>query len=226
MRGAAGRMPALPGRVLSMCKIKVTTFAMAVLMLLGSAGQLRAQSEQPANVAPPNYEITAKLLKDLLNEVRQLRFALQHSTLQQHRSAFIFERMRREQDVIDMLEMDRNDLSDQIGELAAEGRYDDEADAIKEYDAEIAEASDAREKAELAQEQSRLKRSLERKKKTDGEQLERLRERIKELDTKLHTSRSTIAFLRTQLEMLEREMERQVENAERKQAARNRPQQP
>ena len=208
-----------------MCKIRVATFAMAMLMLLGAAGQLRAQSEQPANVAPANNEITAKLLKDLLNEVRQLRFTLQQSALQQHRSAFMLERMRREQEVIDLLEMDRNDLSDQIGELSAEGRYDDEADAIKEYDSEIAEASDTREKAELSQEQSRLKRSLERKKKTDGEQLERLRERMKEVDTKLQTSRSTIAFLRTQLDMLEREMERQIENAERKQAARNRPHQ-
>jgi hypothetical protein len=209
-----------------MSKIKATTSAMVVLMLLGSAGQLSAQSEQPVNVAPANSEITVKLLKDLLNEVRQLRFALQQNTLQQHRSALTLERIRREQDVIDILEMDRSDLSDQVGDLSAEGRYEDEVDAIKEYDGQIAEASDAREKAELAQEQSRLKRSLDRKKKTDVEQLERLRERIKELDTKLQSSRSTIATLRYQLDMLEREMERQVENAEKKQAAKNRPQQP
>jgi chromosome segregation ATPase len=204
--------------------IKLTQLAMGVLLLLGSAGTLRAQSEQPANVPPANNEITVKLLKDLLNEVRQLRFALQQSALQQHRSAFILERMRREQDVIDMLEMDRNDLSDQIGELSAEGRYDEEVDALKDYEAEITATSDAKEKAELVQEQSRLKRSLERKKKTDGEQLERLRDRIRELDTKLQTERSAIAFLRFQLDALEREMERQIENAEKKQAARNRPQ--
>jgi chromosome segregation ATPase len=209
-----------------MCKFKVTTFAMVALMVLGSGGQLSAQSEQPVNVPPANNEIMIKLLKDLLNEMRQLRFALQQNALQQHRSALTLERIRREQDVIDMLEMDRSDLSDQVGDLSAEGRYDEDLDAIKQYDGEIAEASDPREKAELAQEQSRVKRSLERKKKTDGEQLERLRERIKELDTKLQTSRSTIAFLRSQLDVLEREMERQVENAERKQAARNRPQQP
>ena len=209
-----------------MCKFKVTTFAMVALMVLGSGGQLSAQSEQPVNVPPANNEIMIKLLKDLLNEMRQLRFALQQNALQQHRSALTLERIRREQDVIDMLEMDRSDLSDQVGDLSAEGRYDEDLDAIRQYDGEIAEASDPREKAELAQEQSRVKRSLERKKKTDGEQLERLRERIKELDTKLQTSRSTIAFLRSQLDVLEREMERQVENAERKQAARNRPQQP
>jgi len=209
-----------------MCKFKVTTFAMVALMVLGSGGQLSAQSEQPVNVPPANNEIMIKLLKDLLNEMRQLRFALQQNALQQHRSALTLERIRREQDVIDMLEMDRSDLSDQVGDLSAEGRYDEDLDAIKQYDGEIAEASDPREKAELAQDQSRVKRSLERKKKTDGEQLERLRERIKELDTKLQTSRSTIAFLRSQLDVLEREMERQVENAERKQAARNRPQQP
>ena len=209
-----------------MCKFKVTTFAMVALMVLGSGGQLSAQSEQPVNVPPANNEIMIKLLKDLLNEMRQLRFALQQNALQQHRSALTLERIRREQDVIDILEMDRSDLSDQVGDLSAEGRYDEDLDAIKQYDGEIAEASDPREKAELAQDQSRVKRSLERKKKTDGEQLERLRERIKELDTKLQTSRSTIAFLRSQLDVLEREMERQVENAERKQAARNRPQQP
>ena len=203
-----------------MCKI-TAGFA---LLLLCWAGPLCAQSEQPVNVA--NNETTAKLLNELLNEVRALRLALQQSTLQQHRSAFIIERIRREQDLVDALELDRNDLSDQIGDLSADGRYDEEVDAIKEYESQIAEEGDSREKAELVKEQARLKRSLERRKKTDGEQLDRLRERVRELDTKLQTERSTIAFLRSQLENLEREMERPLQNADRKQAATNRPDKP
>ena len=207
-----------------MRKIKVRTSAIVALFLLCWAGPLRAQSEQPVNVA--NNETMAKLLRELLNEVRELRLALQLSALQQHRSAFIMERIRREQDLIDVLEMDRNDLSDQIGDLLAEGRYDEEVDAMKDYEAQITETSDAREKAELVQEQARLKRSLERRKKTDGEQIDRLRERVRELEAKLQTQRSAIAFLRSQLETLEREMERQLEDADKKQAARNRRHQP
>lgn len=203
-----------------MFRFKAPSSLIVVLLLLCSSGQLRAQSEQRADPAPPNNETVVKLLSALLNEMRELRFALQQNNIQQHRSNLIVERIRHEQDLIEILEAQRDDLSDQIGDLTAEGRYGDEIDALKDYETEIAEASDVSERAELVQEQSRLKRTLERKKKTDGDQVERLRDRAHEIEKKIQNGRETLGGLRYQLDDLEREMERQVANDARRQAAR------
>jgi predicted nucleic acid-binding Zn-ribbon protein len=206
-----------------MFRSKAPSLLVVVLLLLCFSGQLRAQSEQRVDTAEPNNEPVRSF--SLLYEVRQLRLALRQNSVQQHRSNLIVERIRHEQDLTEILEAQHGDLTDQIGDLTAEGRYGDEIAARKDYETEIAEASDAGERAQLIQEQSHLKRSLERERKTDGDRVERLRDRAHEIEKKLETERETLVSLRFQLDDMERELERQVANGERQRAARAQSQQ-
>ena len=200
-----------------MSRALATSFV--ILFCFASTRPANAQSEQRTDPAVQSSEAAVQLLKALLGEVKQLRSALQQSTVAQHKSSLILERIRRQQDLIDILEAQRDDLRDQIAEFAADGRYEEEIDGIKEYDTEIAETNDPRERAELVQEQARLKRSLERKKKADAEQLERFKLRVAETEKKIQSEQATLIDLRYQLQLLERDLERQSADSEKHQAS-------
>jgi len=203
-----------------MFKTKLS-FSLLMALFLYSAQQTSAQNVPPAESATPNAQTEAQLLRALLNEVRQLRLTLQKSSIRQLRSTLILDRMRRRQDLIDIFDMEINDVRAEIRDLTAEGRYDEHLDEIKDYETAINETNDYKERAELVQEQARMKRALERRKKMDGEQLERCREREREIERVLKTEREALADLLYQMETLEREMDRQLATAERQQAANN-----
>jgi TolA-binding protein len=204
-----------------MFKSKVTFSLLIALLLVCVAQPARAQTAGPTESTASSNQTELQLLRVLISEVRQLRFAMQESTIRQHRSTLIFERIRRQQDIIDMIESHRDDLSDQIGELTNSERYDEEIDELKAYEGEITETTDPQERADLVQEQSRIKRALERKKKADGNQVERLRDRARQVQTKLENERATLTDLQYQLDILEREMERQIGIAGKQQAAKD-----
>jgi chromosome segregation ATPase len=171
-----------------------------------------ALAQQTAAGAPPATEARAEaqLLKSLLDEVRQLRLAVQHGSLSQHRSQMLLERIGRQQDRIEGLSADLEQLRDEMKELANPARYDDE---LREMEAAIQATSDPQARAAQVQAYEALKHSLARQRQADQQELQRQQERERDLDAKLRMEQARLAEMQEQLEAVERELDRQVAEA-------------
>jgi hypothetical protein len=194
------------------CKISLL-ICIAVLFLV-SAQSTPAQSG--ATVEPSAKEPNeARVLRVLLDEMRQLRLTLETFNLRQLRSTIVQERVRRQEGRIETLNSDLEKSRKQIRDLTTRGGYDDELEELKEVETAIKETNDECARAQLTQDYARLKHALERRKKADSEALERLRLLEPQLNTQLQTELDRLAELDSQLEGLERELDQQIAEAER-----------
>ena len=152
----------------------------------------------------------AQLLKALLDEVRQLRLAVQHNSLSQHRSQILLERIGRQQDRLENLSADLEQLRTQMQELANPDRYEAE---LREMEEAIKATTDPQTRAALIQAYEGLKRSLAQQRQADQQELQRQQERERKLDGQLRMEQARLAELQEQLEAVERELDRQVADA-------------
>lgn len=171
--------------------------------------QPSAASAPPATEARPE----AQLLKALLIEVRQLRLAVQHNSLSQHRSQILLERIGRQQDRIESLGADLEQLRDQIQELTNPERYETE---LREMEEAVKATTDPQTRVALMQAYEGLKRSLAQQRQADQQELQRQQERERKLDGQLRLEQSRLTEMQEQLEAVEREMDRQLAEVRQK----------
>jgi chromosome segregation ATPase len=189
-------------------------------LFLTIAQPTRAQSSAPAKSFTANDTSEPRLLRALVDGMRQLRLTLEMYNLRQLRSTLVLERLKRQDARVETLNSDLKTTRKQIRELVAAGRYNDEHQELKEVETAISETDDQCARAQFTQEYNRLKHALERRKKTDIEELERQRALETQIDTQLQTEQARFEDLNSQLEALEREMDQQIAEVEKTQVGR------
>ena len=181
------------------------------VLFLSSAQNVYTQGSAPAE--PPsssNGQTELQVLRALLDEVRQLRGALQRNSFLQHHSNLLFERLRRQGDLITRFERELQELRQDMRELSDNGRYEEQNEDLKQLETELGQAVDPTQRADLAVEYGRVSRSLERHKKADAEELARKREREPKLEERIRLENATLLDLYSQLEAFERDIDLQT----------------
>jgi len=157
------------------------------LLLLAFSSNTRAQSTNTSS-----KQETAS--NELINEMRQLRIAVQQLSVNAYRGQVMVERLRLQQEQVNRLSQELSATRNQIGDIRAEQivfkTRSDEAEKQKE--------------AGLANESQsvKLKEMLESLKRAE----ERLIERDGQLSAQLDEERSNLTDLNRRLDALEREM--------------------
>jgi hypothetical protein len=112
--------------------MKYRAALLVYLALLWPAHLAHAQqSAAPAPLAAEAH-LDAQLLRALLEEVRQLRLAVQKGSLSQHRSQLLLERIARQQDRVEGLNAEIEQVREQLQVLSQPGRYDEELKGMEE----------------------------------------------------------------------------------------------
>ena len=188
-----------------MLRYKLSTCFYLALALTLCAHLTWAQnvgSSQPAIATQQETE----LLKALLDEVRQLRLAVQHASLSHHRALILMEQSGRQRAVIESLSAELEQLKARIQADADPRRFDEE---IKEMETAMSEA-EPQLRFQLSQTYASLKRSIERQKKQAEQELESRKERAQQLESKLRLEQAKLAEIQEQMDALERELSQQV----------------
>jgi hypothetical protein len=87
------------------------------LVFLCSARDSRAQSNSLSNVVRTKQD---PVVQELLGEVRQLRIALQHITVNAYRGQVLIERLRLQQEQVNRLSQELGSTRNQLGEMRTE----------------------------------------------------------------------------------------------------------
>jgi len=90
-----------------------TSFGIALLVLC-AAHDSRAQSKAPPNAGGSKQD---QVIQELLGEVRQLRIALQHISVNAYRGQVLVERLRLQQEQVNRLSQELNSTRNQISEV-------------------------------------------------------------------------------------------------------------
>ena len=189
---------------------KTSLFLFSALLVLAFVQHSQAQDGTPSQASNPNKLTESQLLKGILDEVRQLRTALQQNSLLQYRSVIILDRVRRQEERVRTAESELRELRASIRELTDPARYDDLTEDIDEVEIQIAETVDLVDRGQLVRESTRFKNRLEREKKNDTEELERKRKHEPNLVEQLRAEQAALMELDYQLEALVTENERLV----------------
>ena len=185
-----------------MFRPKATFLFFLVVAILLSSYSVFAQSSPSTIPQPASASQDTQLLHALLEEVRQLRLAVEKNGLRQHQAQVVWKCIEKQQDRVTNVSLELEQLRTKIQHLSNPGRYDE---AIKEAETAIREAADPQARAHLTQAYEDLKRSLERQKRSDQQELEQQRERERQLDAQLHTEQDKLAELQGRMEALEQD---------------------
>lgn len=185
-----------------MLRPKFASMVYLVAAVLLPSYSVLAQNNPPAAPQSARVSPDTQLLKALLDEVRQLRLEVEKNSLRQHQTQAILKGIEKQQDRIESVSQELEQLREKIQFLSNPGRYDE---ALKEVETAIREATDPQSRVRLALVYEDLRRSLERQKKSDQQELEQQRERERELDTRLRSEQAKLAEWQGQLEALEQE---------------------
>ncbi len=177
--------------------------ALLIALLAGTQALAQAPAATPA--APVASSPEAQLLRALLDEVRQMRLALQRASINTHRAQRLTERLARQQNRVDSLAEEVEQLKTLIQQTQDTAREEDE---LKELEATINETPDPQARAQLAQSYTILKRSLARQKEYARQEADRHRERQQQLEATLRQEQSRLAELQDQLDAIERELDK------------------
>jgi DNA repair exonuclease SbcCD ATPase subunit len=90
-----------------------TFFGIALLVLFAPCDS-QAQSSAPPNAGGSKQD---QLIQELLGEVRQLRIALQHISVNAYRGQVLVERLRLQQEQVNRLSQELNSTRNQISDL-------------------------------------------------------------------------------------------------------------
>ncbi len=181
-------------------------WSLLVIALLTGAGALAQQpaaAPQPPTASSPE----AQLLRALLEEVRQLRIALQRANINTHRAQMLTERLARQQSRVDSLIEEIEQTKALIQQSQDTSRDEDE---LKDLEATINETPDPQTRAQLVQSYAALKRSLIRQREYARQEAEQSRERQAQLEATLRQEQARLAELQDQLDAVYRELDQQI----------------
>jgi predicted nuclease with TOPRIM domain len=165
-------------------------FGAAALILLGAQGS-RAQSGTAPNAVAPKQD---QVIQELLGEVRQLRIALQHISVNAYRGQVMVERLRLQQEQVNRLAQQLNAVRDAISDMKA---------------AQI-NAKERLDEVQQQQEKGVVSESTVQEMRALFEQLKRrdqgMSDREAQLSSQLEAERVNLADLNKRLDALELEM--------------------
>jgi hypothetical protein len=164
-----------------------------------------AQSSNAVPTAPSSAE--AQLLRALLDEVRQLRIALQRAQLTTYRGHLLADRLKQQQSRVDGL---TEEIAQLRAQLQQEMSYGREEEQLRELEAAINRAPDPVTRAQLTQTYEDLKRTIQWQKEYARQDAERNSARQQMLEVMLRDEHEKLAQIQGQLDALDRELERMV----------------
>jgi hypothetical protein len=136
-------------------------FSFRAVLLLGLliSSWLLSQAQTPPRPQEPQTQTSlperpdeAKLLTILIDEVHQLRLALEQNNLIQHHSNVLLARVRHQEDVIHETGTELRTLKQGIVDLADTSRYDEQLDDLKDMETRINQTTDPEIRLDLVHE--------------------------------------------------------------------------
>jgi chromosome segregation ATPase len=137
----------------------------------------------------------------LLNEVRQLRLAIQQLSLSGYRSQVIVERLRSQQQRVDRLSDRLRETRDRIAGLKREQYF--LQDELKRIENRLNRATEFAERTTLEEQQERLKSRLD----DQARESTRMQEQESQFAGQLNLEQGKLAEFNDQLDSLQRELE-------------------
>ena len=167
------------------------TFFGAAALILFVSPDSRAQSGIAPNAGGPKQD---QVIQELLGEVRQLRIALQHISVNAYRGQVMVERLKLQQEQVNRLTQELNSTRNQISEMrstqvSAKAKLDE---AEKQQDKGLVSESLTARYKEVLEELKRREQSLS--------------EREIQVTTQLEIERANLTDLNKRLDALEMEM--------------------
>jgi hypothetical protein len=178
--------------------ISVICFLFLATSIFGSFASPQTTVNNPAKTAQGEQTMQA-----LLNEVRQLRIAIQQSNLSAYRTQVIVERMRSQQQRVDRLTERLRETRDRIANWKrGQAEMQDE---LKIIEARINRATEVADRAHWEEQQERLKNRLA----SMAQENTRLQEQESQLAAQSNIEQARLAEFNDQLDALQRELETQ-----------------
>lgn len=175
----------------------VSVFVLTALV----AVSLGNPQSSPGTTAQPAQGENAQTMQALLNEVRELRLAIQRSNLSAYRAQIVIERARSQQQRVDRLAEKLREIRERIDEVKAPQA--EMQDRLKKIDERLNEERDAKKRAELGDEQEDFKGRLKMLSQDEA----RRREQEAQLASQLQLEQARLTELNDQLDALQRELE-------------------
>jgi chromosome segregation ATPase len=170
------------------------------MTILGFASYVKPQTGAggPARAAQAENDLT---MQALLNEVRQLRLAIQRSNLSAYKSQVTIERIRSQQQSVDRLADRLRETRNQLaGIKMPQADFQSE---LKRIESRLNQEADAERRKNLEEEQERLKTRLAMLAQEEA----RIRENESQLSAQLQIEQGRLTDLNDQLDVLQRELE-------------------
>jgi len=176
----------------------LTLFCLVCLALLCFTSPIGA-SAQAGKPAEPEQD--GKMLRTLLDEVRQLRLAIERSNLSSYRVQIAIERMRLQQSRVDSLMRDLDNVRLQLVNLKM-SRTQAEA-RVKDLEDQMNDETESARKVQIERQYKDQKRNLDVQIKWEDQQ----RERETQLNIRLQEEQAKLTEINNRLDTLERELE-------------------
>jgi chromosome segregation ATPase len=176
--------------------ISVICFLILTISIFGSFGSSQTTVNSPAKAAQGEQTMQA-----LLNEVRQLRIAIQQSNLSVYRAQVIVERSRSQQQRVDRLADRLRETRDRMANWKM-GQADLQFE-LKMIEERINRTTDAAERSHQEDNQERIKTRLA----ALAQENTRLQEQESQLAGQLNIEQARLAEFNDQLDALQRELE-------------------
>lgn len=164
-------------------------------------GQQTPVAHAPSVSASPE----AMLLRSLLEEVRQLRAAVQRANISLYRAQMLTDRLARQQNRVEGLTAEIDQLKEQIQQASDSSNEDED---LKDLEAAVREAPDPQTRAQLLQIYNSQKRAILRQRETARAETERNQARQAQLENTLRTEQARLAEIQEQLEAIDREIDK------------------
>ena len=181
-------------------KIAIAALALAMLAGLSQASALHAQERRSAESAKEDDQ---QVLRTLLDEVRQLRMALQRSNALNHKVQITVERLRLQQGRVDSLTRSLENVRSRITDLKSSRPQMEEQ--IKYVEAVLARLTEQNRREQVELEVKEMKARVA----SWSREEEQLREREAALTSELQIEQNKLNELNSQLENMVRQLDGQ-----------------
>jgi chromosome segregation ATPase len=190
----------------------LTRYYLLCLAVLFFIAPARAQTGKPTEPAQPG---DGQLLRALLDEVRQLRIAIERSNLGAYRVQIAIERMRLQQGRVDSVARDLENVRLQLSNMRM-SRAQTEA-RLKDMEDKMNDETETARKAQLDRQYKEAKQNMDAQAKWE----EQTRERETQLSIRLQEEQGKLSEVNNRLDTLERQLEQeQYEDKPRKEKTR------
>lgn len=190
--------------------VKIKSVMSFLTICFTLAFSVKAQTQPATAPSPAAATPDVQLLRGILEETRLTRITLQRVYISAYRGQMLTERLARQQARVDSLNEEITQLKSLVQQAQDISRDEDE---LKDLLATINETADAQQRAALIQSYNSLKRALERQREYARQEAERSRERQQQLETLLRAEQTKLAELQEQLDALDHEFEKLLNDA-------------